>query len=152
LLPNSFAFAVKGGTIAMANWTPTGLAAKLFGVGARYIAPPEGVPPPVLWGDEGTVRQRFGNNVSNLKRERVPLVMSFPFHLEKPYNFSAKISDRLVLPSRSSTEQLKRPTPRDLESLWEERNEAEDGTTLVLNEYLEVLATKAPRDRIIGSA
>jgi hypothetical protein len=39
----------------MANWIPDGFAAKLFALTARYIPLPEGLPPPVLWGEEATV-------------------------------------------------------------------------------------------------
>src|SRR5207248_8306138 len=54
------------GVIAMANWTPTGFAGKLFALNTRYVPPPQGVPPPVLWGDEQVVRERFGTAVSRL--------------------------------------------------------------------------------------
>jgi ubiquinone/menaquinone biosynthesis C-methylase UbiE len=49
-----------GGAIAMANWTPESFVARQFAVGNRYIPPPEGIPAPVLWGDEQVVRQRLG--------------------------------------------------------------------------------------------
>src|SRR3954454_3815641 len=77
----------KGGTIAMANWTPDGLAGKLFALTARYLPPPDGVPPPVLWGDEATVRQRFGTGVSSLRLERRRFAMKFPFSPRETVQF-----------------------------------------------------------------
>src|SRR5215207_7700963 len=55
-----------GGRIAMANWTPTGLAGQMFALAGKYLPPPS-MPPPVLWGDPETVKERFGDRVSDLK-------------------------------------------------------------------------------------
>lgn len=46
-----------GGTIAMANWTPQCLIGQMFKTVSTFIAP-AGMPLPVLWGDENTVRER----------------------------------------------------------------------------------------------
>ncbi|MBA2378407.1 MAG: class I SAM-dependent methyltransferase, partial [Blastocatellia bacterium] len=43
-----------GGTIAMANWTPTGFTGQMFKLSTKYLPPPN-MPPPVLWGDQETV-------------------------------------------------------------------------------------------------
>ncbi len=48
-----------GGTIAMANWTPQGFVGQMFKTVSTFIAP-SGMPSPVLWGDETTVRERLG--------------------------------------------------------------------------------------------
>ena len=53
-----------GGLIAMANWTPTGFVGRTFAATAKHAPPPPGLPAPVLWGDEATVRQRFGDRKS----------------------------------------------------------------------------------------
>ncbi|MFL6417634.1 MAG: class I SAM-dependent methyltransferase [Bryobacteraceae bacterium] len=132
----------EGGTIAMANWTPDGFAAKLFALTSRYIPSPEGLPPPVLWGDETTVRQRFGQSVSTLKMQRRPFTMSFPF----PPRETVQLFREYFGPTRVAYSRLdevaKAAYTQDLEKLWEERNQARDGTTFVPNEYLEVVATK----------
>src|SRR5579872_5568282 len=43
-----------GGTIAMANWTPTGFVGEVFKTTSKHVPPPADVHPPVLWGDEAT--------------------------------------------------------------------------------------------------
>src|SRR5579862_5686892 len=51
-----------GGKIAMANWTGHGFVGRMFKLIAKYIAP-NGIPSPLLWGDETVVRQRFSKGV-----------------------------------------------------------------------------------------
>jgi len=59
-----------GGRIGMGNWTPSGLIGQMFKLTAGFVPPPAGMPSPVLWGDEETVRARFGTGLSNLKLAR----------------------------------------------------------------------------------
>src|SRR5215831_16981901 len=58
-----------GGTIAMANWTPQGFIGQMFKTFSKFIAP-SGMPSPVLWGDETTVRERLGKGLSELNLVR----------------------------------------------------------------------------------
>src|SRR5690349_17875140 len=62
-----------GGIIAMANWTPEGFVGQMFALSARYVPPPQGIPAPVLWGKENTVRERLGPYASNIGTKRVML-------------------------------------------------------------------------------
>ena len=60
-----------GGTIAMANFTPEGLAGEFFALFGGYApAPPPGALPPVLWGSEPHVRELFGDAVAALSLTR----------------------------------------------------------------------------------
>jgi SAM-dependent methyltransferase len=52
-----------GGTVAMANWTPDGSAARFFGVMSPYVPPPPPGPAPTDWGDPHRVAALFGNRV-----------------------------------------------------------------------------------------
>src|SRR5574342_400144 len=67
-----------GGTIAMANWTPQGFVGQMFKTISKFIAP-SGMPSPVLWGDEATVRERFGQGLADLSLVRRHYVFSYPF-------------------------------------------------------------------------
>jgi SAM-dependent methyltransferase len=62
-----------GGRIAMANWTPDSFVGKLFQITGRHVSPPRGVLPPVLWGSEEVVRQRFGAGVELTLNKRIVL-------------------------------------------------------------------------------
>ena len=49
-----------GGRIGMVNWVPDGYVGELFRAIGRYLPPPPGVRPPVLWGTEQRLRELFG--------------------------------------------------------------------------------------------
>ena len=68
---------MPGGTIAMANWTPQGFVGQMFKAVAKFIAP-SGMPSPVLWGDEATVRERLGKGLSDLQSGQAPLYVQLP--------------------------------------------------------------------------
>jgi ubiquinone/menaquinone biosynthesis C-methylase UbiE len=132
-----------GGLIAMGNWTPGGFTGKMFKTTAKRVPPPPGVPPPVLWGDEATVRQRFGSGVSKLTC--TPQVAEFRY--DAPPAEVVQLFRRYFGPTQTAFARLDPPgqaaLAADLEAEWAQCNEARDGTTLVKNEYLEVHAVKA---------
>jgi SAM-dependent methyltransferase len=68
-----------GGLIAMANWTPGGFLGKMFAVFAQHVPPPAGLPSPLMWGDEATVRSRFNGAIKELRLTRQMARMFFPF-------------------------------------------------------------------------
>jgi 2-polyprenyl-3-methyl-5-hydroxy-6-metoxy-1,4-benzoquinol methylase len=68
-----------GGVIAMANFTPEGLAGEFFSVFGRYMPPPPpDSQPPVLWGSEDHVRALFGDRVTALEMTRREYVEQVP--------------------------------------------------------------------------
>ena len=67
-----------GGMIAMANWTPSGFIGQMFKTIAKHIAP-SGMPSPVLWGDEATVRDRFREGIGDLKFALRVYHFDYPF-------------------------------------------------------------------------
>jgi SAM-dependent methyltransferase len=132
-----------GGLIAMANWTPTGFVGQMFKTVSRHVAPPAGMPPPVLWGDEKTVRERLGEGISNLETKPRNITFTYPFspvevveHFRNYFGPAQKAFDAL---DESGQAALR----RDLEQLWTENNQATDGTTLGESEYSEVVAVRS---------
>lgn len=69
-----------GGRIGLIAWTPEGFIGQLFATMKPYVpAPPPGVSPPPLWGDEKYVRTLLGDRVSELTCERRQLdVHAYP--------------------------------------------------------------------------
>lgn len=133
----------SGGIIAMANWVPTGLVAEQFALGNRYLPPPEGIPAPVLWGDEQVVRDRLGPYASDIQLMPQTVEFDYPF---PPHDvvlfFRQYFGPTQVafsrLPANAHTAYMV-----DLENLWTKYNQATDGRTLVRGEFLEVRATRA---------
>ncbi len=128
-----------GGMIAMGNWTPGGFVGKSFALTSRLVPPPAGVVPPVLWGDESVVAERFGDRA---QLQMAPRMMHFDF----PYG-PAKVVELFRTyfgPTKMAFERLdengRKAMQGELLSLWEEHNQASDGRTVVDAEYLEVHA------------
>jgi len=132
-----------GGRIAMANWTPSGFTGAMFKTGAKHFPPPPGITPPVLWGDEDTVRSRFGDAVSDLKMTRIPIQFKLPWdpagavaHFRQYFGPTKVAFDNLDPDAQEAMRS-------DLVALWSDHNKAADGTTEIDNDYLEVIAIKA---------
>jgi hypothetical protein len=131
-----------GGLIAMANWTPTGFVGRTFAATAKHAPPPPGLPAPVLWGDEATVRQRFGSAIKSFLC--VPRIAEFRFPFPPPEVIN--LFRQYFGPTQAAFSRLdthgQSALAADLGQLWEEYNEASDGTTMVRAEYLEVQAVR----------
>jgi hypothetical protein len=66
-----------GGTIALANWTPTGFIGELLRTIGRHVPPPAGVKPPPLWGTEERLHELLGSATSGLRSQRWVFVFRF---------------------------------------------------------------------------
>jgi len=130
------------GTIAMANWTAEGFVGKMFRAIAKFIAP-SGMPSPLLWGDEGAVRERLGSQVCELKLARRYYTFDYPFPPSEVVNFFrlyyGPVNRAFASLSRADRKRLH----RELEAIWSADNRGRDGFTLIAAEYLEVIATRA---------
>ena len=132
----------SGGKIVMGNWTPHGFAGQMFKIGGKHVPPPPGIAPPVLWGDEETMRQRFAYGISSLEMKRIPIMFHFDMppadvveHFRKYFGPTNVAFSKLDEAGQSALRQ-------ELVDLWTAANRANDGTTDVESEYLEVRATK----------
>lgn len=132
-----------GGMIAMANWTPDGFVGKSFRVTAELAPPPPGIPAPVLWGDEQTVRQRLSNGIASLNLTRQKASMQFPFSPKEVAAFFREYFGPTKVAFSRLDEAGQAEFARRLEALWSEHNRATDGTTSVEAEYLDVRAIRA---------
>ena len=131
-----------GGRIAMANWTPAGFVGQMFKTTASHVPPPAGMPSPVLWGVEETVRERLGSGVSSLEATPRNIIFKFPFppadvveHFRNYYGPTQKAFGALDEVGQAALR-------KDLENLWTENNRVTDGTTEIESQYLEVIATR----------
>jgi hypothetical protein len=115
----------------------------MFKTLSRYVPPPSDVPPPVLWGNEEVVKERFGKSVSHIILTKkiyplwdypfdVPEVVQFFFDNYGPMNKAINALDK------TAGESLR----KDLERVFSEFNISKNGTTTLFSEYLEVDALK----------
>ena len=131
-----------GGIIAMANWTAQGFVGQMFKAVSKYIAP-SGIPSPVLWGDEATVRTRLGRGVSDLTLTRRHYTFDFPFPPSDVVDFFQLYYGPINRAFAALPEDGRKMLHSELEELWSAHNHASDGLTVVRAEYLEVIATRA---------
>jgi 2-polyprenyl-3-methyl-5-hydroxy-6-metoxy-1,4-benzoquinol methylase len=131
-----------GGVIAMANWTPSGFVGQMFKTIAKHIAP-SGMPSPVLWGDEPTVRERLREGIADIRLARRTYLFEYPFPPEAVVDFYrtnyGPVSRAFASLDANGQERLK----SELVSLWSANNHSDGNTTKVDAEYLEVIATKS---------
>ena len=130
-----------GGIIAMANWTGPGFVGQMFKTIAKHIAP-SGMPSPVLWGDEPTVRERLGSGVATLECSSHLYEFSYPFSPADVVEFFRANYGPMTRAFASIGEEAQRQLRDELTGLWSRHNRATDGTTRVDAEYLQVVAVR----------
>lgn len=130
-----------GGIIAMANWTGPGFVGQMFKTIAKHIAP-SGMPSPVLWGDEPTVRERLGSGAATLECSSHLYELSYPFSPADVVEFFRVNYGPMTRAFASIGEEAQRQLRDELTGLWSGDNRATDGTTRVDAEYLQVVAVR----------
>jgi len=133
----------SGGRIAMANWTPSGFTGQMFKLMGKHVPPPN-MPSPVLWGDEATVKDRFKDGIVDLKM--TPRKITFDFSMspvEVVEHFRLYYGPTQMAFKALDDEDKQSALRQDLEELWTKNNQADDGTTKVESEYLEVVAVRS---------
>jgi SAM-dependent methyltransferase len=133
---------VPGGMIAMANWTPQGFVGQMFKAVSKFIAP-SGTPAPVLWGDEGAVRERLGHGLSELDLTRRQYRFEYPFPPSEVVEFFRLYygPTNKAFASLDAADQAY--LRKELEDLWSRHNQAGPDCTTVYGEYLEVIGIRS---------
>jgi SAM-dependent methyltransferase len=130
-----------GGTIALANWTPSGFIGHLLKTVSKHVPPPAGVKPPPLWGTEERLRELLGDGVSRL--EATP--RTYVFRFRSPEDFAGFFRVKYG-PTRKAFEAL---DEAGQERLWDDltalarEHDREPGPSVAMpSEYLEAVATR----------
>lgn len=133
-----------GGLLAMANWNPGSFTGLMFKTTSKHAPPPPGVPPPVLWGDEATVRQRLEPYFSEIKTELIPIDFDLPVNPAGAVSFFRTYFGPTQMAFNRLDAAGQQAFAADLEGLWAGANVAPDPTTqtLIRNEYLQVTAIR----------
>ena len=132
-----------GGFIAMANWTPESFTGAMFKIGAKHVPPPPAMSPPLQWGMEEMVRDRFAEGISDLQMNRRKIFFTF----EGSPADAVECFRQYFGPTQKAFDSLdeagQAALRKDLVDIWTENNQATDGSTKIESEYLEVIAIKA---------
>jgi ubiquinone/menaquinone biosynthesis C-methylase UbiE len=133
-----------GGLLAMANWNPASFTGEMFKIGARHVPPPPGIAPPVLWGDDATVRERLKQNFSEIRTEIIQVEFDLPMSPTGAVEFFRKYFGPTQVAFSRLDESGQAAFAKDLVALWSSANVATDTAehTVIRNEYLQVLATR----------
>jgi hypothetical protein len=126
----------------MGNWTPSGFVGQMFKTHGKHVPPPAIMPPPVKWGDEETVRERFEDGISHLKLSRRIYPFRYPFPPSEVVEFFRTYYGPSFKAFTALNAEQQSALRADLEQLWTEHNTATDGTTSLGAEYLEVVAIR----------
>ena len=135
-----------GGMIAMANWTAQGFVGQMFKIIAKHIAP-SGMPSPVLWGDEATVRNRLKDGIAELRLARRMYHFDYPFSPGEVVDFFRENYGPMTKAFASLSEAEQKVLHAELTQLWETHNQDGPNRTKVEAEYLEVIAMRAGGSR-----
>ena len=134
-----------GGQIALANWTPEGFIGKMFKVFKAHLPPPPaGVPSPMGWGDEATVRERLQHGFTNVRLTRRTAQMRYPFSPAETVEFFRQYYGPTLKAFAALDAAAQEALRHDLIELQTAHNIAKTpGTTEVAAEYLEIVATRS---------
>jgi hypothetical protein len=104
------------------------------------------MPSPVLWGDEATVRERFGAGIADLRMTRVMYRFDYPFSPAGVVDFFRENYGPTNRAFAALTAQDQGAFHADLGALWTVKNQSGDANRTVVDaEYLQVVAIRAKR-------
>jgi len=132
-----------GGRMLMVNWTSEGFVGQMFKTLGKYVPPPSDVPSPVLWGNEEMVKERFGKSVSHIiLTKKIYPMWDYPFEVSEVVQFFFDNYGPMNKAINALDEEKGKSLRKDLEKLFSDFNVAENGTTTLFGEFLEVDAIK----------
>lgn len=131
-----------GGRLGMANWIPDSWVGAQFGLQARYLPPPAGVPEAVRWGSRDGLERLLAGRISGLdtRTRSVDFVhhsTSSLFELFRDWFGPVATVIAGVDPGQVAA------FTRDWLAVADQHNAATDGTCEIPASYLEVVAVRA---------
>jgi len=130
----------KGGKIGLANWTPDGFIGQVLKLVGKYMPPPAGTKPPILWGTAPRLGELFPGHEIKVSEQ------SFTFRYESPEHW-VHMFRKYYGPTNRAFAALDAEKARALESeildLLESSNRGGKGSLVVPGDYLEVVITRA---------
>ncbi len=133
-----------GGRVGVAAWTPGGTIGQFFKVTSSFgPAPPPGMQAPVLWGTREHVQELFADTDVDLRFEEAAIQFEFDSIQAALDEFTTKFGPVVTLRSVLEPRGRWQAAVDVMRSLYEQVNEADDGTVRYPAQYLVTLGTKA---------
>ena len=133
-----------GGRLFMANWTPRSFPAQMFQCVGSRVPPPQGVPSPVLWGDEETVKERLAEYFTNIELTRKTYPKwNYSFTPGELVDFFHALFGPVKRAFQAVGPEGEQALHEELEQIYANNSVMNDGIlTVTGGEYLEVIATR----------
>jgi SAM-dependent methyltransferase len=130
-----------GGRIALGHWTPSSLIGDVLRAHTSLVPPPAGVPSPLAWGDDTTVRERLaGASSVTLTRRRA--TFRFPFPPQAVATLFCEAYGPTIRTLQALDDAGRERLHRAMTEIWAQANLATDGSTVAESEFLEILAVR----------
>jgi ubiquinone/menaquinone biosynthesis C-methylase UbiE len=142
---SEFARVIKpGGKLYMANWTPASMPAQMFKCVSHVVPPSPGFIPPVLWGDEETVRQRLTDDFTDIRlTRRVYPQWHYPFNASELVNLFRTHFGPVKNAFESIDKHQQTELHNRLEQIYRDNSATHnDVLTVTGGEFLEVIAVR----------
>jgi SAM-dependent methyltransferase len=133
-----------GGRMVVAAWRPEGSMGRFFATIAKHMPPPpEGFQPPPLWGVDDHVREIF--DPTGMEVELEPTTVDFSADSADAFfaEFERDLPPIVMARERLEPEGRWDALRSDLKELYDETNEADDGSFRAPQEYVLIKGTKA---------
>jgi SAM-dependent methyltransferase len=131
-----------GGRIGMVNWTPDSYVGELFRTIGKYVPPPEGLRPPVQWGNPDRLRELFGPDVA-IAAPRRQFLWRFP-SAEHQADFFATFYGPTTKALSTLDADRAAAMKADMVEVVGRFNVSDDNTLVLRMDYLEAVIRKAP--------
>jgi SAM-dependent methyltransferase len=141
-IAQAFRVTRSGGTVGFTSWTPGSAAARFGEVSGRYFpAPADPPPPPHLWGDEATARERLAGHAAEVAFERGAVRWSWPSAAAA--REEGETSNNFVVAGRAMLSSERYVAMVDeFDDLMRALNTATDGSLAYDGEYARIVARK----------
>jgi SAM-dependent methyltransferase len=131
-----------GGRVALANWVRDGFIGQILAMHVASVPPPKGVPSPLLWGDEDTIRERFDPSLWDVTTFRRTLTFRYPLSPAGTAELFRAAYGPTVRTFEALDEDRRASFAADLTAHWKRHQRPAAPATEVDSEYLEVVATR----------
>jgi ubiquinone/menaquinone biosynthesis C-methylase UbiE len=131
-----------GGRVALANWTRRGFIGRMLAMHATLLPPPSGIPSPLAWGDQATLREWFDDKHWTLTLTPRVLTFRYPHSPRGTAELFRTSYGPTIRTFEVISEDQRASFAAELTALWESGQRPHSQLTEVEAEYLEVLAVR----------